>query len=210
MDKSKILIFGAGGHGKVVLEILLSGRQKVCGFIDEQVSKKGVNIMGIEVFGGWEYLNENKNLEVALGIGDNKTRYTVYKKIKSMGHKVINAIHPAALISKDVRIGEGVVIMPGVVINPGTVIEDGVVINTSATVDHDCCLKEFCQIWPGAHLAGLVRVGHFSYIGTGAAVIQNVAIGRDVTIGAGAAVIRDISDGTVAVGVPARILRKEK
>lgn len=75
-------------------------------------------------------------------------------------------------------------------------------------VDHDCYLEQFCQIWPGANLAGSVRIGKRSYIGTGASVIQNITIGQNVIIGAGAAVIASVPDNVVCVGVPARIIKK--
>ena len=92
------------------------------------------------------------------------------------------------------------------IINANALLEEGVVVNTGASVDHDCHLERFCQIWPGAHLAGAVRVGEYSYVGTGASVIQNLNIGKGVMIGAGAAVVSDIPDGVTVAGVPARII----
>lgn len=210
MRKKKILIFGAGGHGRVILDILLSDNQEVFGFIDEEEKKKGLEIRSLKVWGDWNYLKKNENFKIALGIGDNEIRASIYERVKHMGFDVVTAIHPKAIVSKDVTIGEGVVIMPGAVINPGTVIETGVVVNTGATVDHDCYLRKFCQIWPGANLAGSVEVGEFSYVGTGAAVIKNIRIGRDVIVGAGAVVIKDIPDRIVVAGMPARKIKNRQ
>ena len=192
----------------MVLDILLESGADVIGFLDDDISKKGQKIGGIEVLGDSSHLDEKKQISIALGIGNNKIREEKFKKVIKMGYTVTNALHPKAIISKDVKVGNGVVIMPGAVVKSGSIIEDGVVVNTGATVDHDCYLSRFCQIWPGAHLAGTVKVGEFSYIGTGATVIQNIKIGGQVMVGAGAVVVKDIPDRVTAVGVPAKIIRR--
>lgn len=209
-NKKKILIFGAGGHGKVVLDILLESGVDVLGFLDDDKNKTGQRIRGFEVLGDFSYLEGKDNVAVVLGIGNNKIREKIYAASKKLGVSVIAAVHPKAIISKDVKIGEGVVVMAGAVVNPGTVLQDGVVVNTGASVDHDCCLENFCQIWPGAHLAGAVKVGKFSYIGTGASVVPGIKIGDNVTVGAGAVVISDIPDSVTVAGVPAKIKKDKK
>jgi sugar O-acyltransferase (sialic acid O-acetyltransferase NeuD family) len=205
----KVLIFGAGGHGKVILDILLEAKIDVLGFLDEDKEKNGHKISGFKVLGDWAYLENKASLGIALGIGDNYTRERIYKIAKSLRHKIISAIHPMSVVSNDVKFGEGVVIMPGAVVNCGVSLGIGVVVNTSASIDHDCHLGRFCQIWPGAHLAGSVNVGDFSYIGIGASVIQNITIGKKAIIGAGAAVVSDIPDNVTAVGVPAKIIKRK-
>jgi len=207
MKKKKVVIFGAGGHGKVVLDILLKSKIKVLGFLDDDSKKIGKKVLGYKVLGDWSYLDKNKSVFLALGIGNNIVREKVFKKTKSLEIGIATVVHPQAIIAKGVKIGEGVVVMPGAVIGPDTILEDGVVVNTSASVDHDCHLERFCQIWPGAHLAGSVDIGEFSYVGTGASVIQNIHIGKKVMVGAGAAVIRDIPDFVTCVGVPAKIIK---
>ena len=204
------VIFGSGGHGKVVLDILLESGIDVTGFIDDDASKHGAVINGKKILGGWDYLKKNKGISVALGIGNNKVREDVFKKAKELGLEIINAIHPKAVVSKTVKLSSGIVIMAGAVVNTNTVIEDGVCVNTSASVDHDCRLKKFCHIWPGANLAGTVEVGEYSYVGTGASVIQNLKIGNNAMIGSGAAVISNIPDGATAVGVPAKVIKEAK
>lgn len=208
--KESVVIFGAGGHGKVVLDILLNAGHTVVGFLDEDVSKIGSEVCGYKVLGDWSYFTETSTISIALGIGNNEVREKVYKKAKQFGCPIFTAIHPKSTISQFASIGEGVVVMPGAVINPGVTILDGVVINTGATVDHDCILEKFCHIWPGAHLAGTVRIGAYSYIGTGSAVIQNLTIGKQVVVGAGAAVVCDIADNVTVVGVPAKVLKIRK
>lgn len=209
MNAEKVVIFGASGHGKVVLDILLEAGFDVLGFLDDDRQKIGQEIRGLKVLGGWSYLRDKvASIRIALGIGNNIIREKIFKKAKDIGVEAVSAVHPKAIVARDVKIGEGVVIMPGAVVNTGTIIEDGVVVNTGATVDHDCCLKRFCQIWPGAHLAGNVRVGEFSYVGTGGVVIQNITIGKNTMIGAGAVVISDVPDNVTVVGNPGKVIKK--
>lgn len=206
--KSKVVIFGAGGHGKVVLDILLEAGHCVLGFIDDDKSKKGQEVRGYEVLGDWSYLKKASGVKIALGIGNNKIRGDIFYKAKDAGADLITAIHPKAVVSKDSATGKGVVIMPGAVVNSGAALEDGVVINTGATVDHDCRLGRFCQLWPGAHLAGTVSIGEFSYVGTGAAIVQNITIGKNTMIGAGAVIISDQPDNVTVVGNPGKVIKK--
>ncbi|MFA5097236.1 MAG: acetyltransferase [Candidatus Margulisiibacteriota bacterium] len=206
----KAVVFGSGGHGKVVLDILLESGVDVKGFIDDDVSKHGAVINGKKILGGWDYLMNNKGVKIALGIGNNKIRASVFEKAKELGIEVVNAIHPKAVVSRSVKLARGIVIMPGVVVSTDTAIEDGVCVNTCASVDHDCRLKQFCHIWPGANLAGAVEVGEYSYVGTGASVIQNLKIGNNAMIGSGAAVISNIPDRATAVGVPAKVIKEAK
>ncbi|KAF0135213.1 MAG: sugar O-acyltransferase sialic acid O-acetyltransferase NeuD family [Candidatus Saganbacteria bacterium] len=205
-----VMIFGSGGHGKVVLDILLESGILVNGFLDEDEKKIGQIVLGYKVLGGWEQLKKITDPAIALGIGNNVVRERVFRQAKEQRVKIITAVHPRATVSRFASLGEGVVVMPGAVINSGSRLENGVVVNTGASVDHDCQLKEFCQIWPGAHLAGTVTVGKYSYIGTGASVIQNVNIGKNAMIGAGATVISNIPDNVTAVGVPAKVIKERK
>ncbi len=209
MSQGLVLIFGAGGHGKVVLDILRNAAVEVAGFLDEDVRKEGATLGGLKILGGWDYLDSHPGSTVALGIGNNRVRARLAAELTGAGHLLTPAIHRRAIVCDDVLIGPGAVVMPGAVVNTGSTIETGCVVNTGATVDHDCRLAEFSQVWPGAHLAGAVTVGAGSYVGTGAAVIPNVTIGSNVMIGAGAAVVNDLPDDAVAVGVPARIIRMQ-
>lgn len=206
--QKKIVIFGSGGHGKVILDILQASGCKVIGFIDENTNKHNKTILGIKVLGGWEYLLKNNKVSVALGIGDNKARGALFQKLQSLKIDVVSALHPQAVISRYAQLEKGVVVMAGAVINPSAVLNDGVVVNTGASVDHDCFLDAFSQVYPGAHLAGTVHVGAYSAIGIGASAIQNIKIGDNVIIGAGAAVISDVPGNVIAVGVPAKIIKK--
>ena len=205
----KILIYGSGGHGKVVLEILLTAGFPIAGFIDDNENQHNKIVNTYSVLGSLAMKKDmTDRYSVVLGIGNNQIRKKTYEQAKTLGFEIVSAVHRSAIIASTVKLGEGVVVMPGAVINTDSVIGTGAVVNTGATVDHDCILSAFCQIWPGANLAGSISVGELSYVGTGSAVIQNIKIGNNVMIGAGSAVITDIPDHSTAVGVPAKIIKK--
>lgn len=209
MAGKKVAIFGGGGHGKVILDILLESGAEVAGFLDDDPKKAGAVVCGYKVLGGFAYLEgKTGSLSLALGIGDNKIRRKIFDRAVAAGVEVVSAVHPSAAVSRLATVARGAAIMAGAVVNPDATIGEGAVVNTGATVDHDCRLERFCQVWPGAHLAGTVRVGEAAYIGTGASVIPGITIGKDARIGAGAAVLSDVAEGTTVVGVPARPVKR--
>lgn len=206
--KKKAYIIGAGGHGRVVLDILLQSHVHVAGFIDEDPQKAHCLINGFKVWGNLSFIK--KGMNIALGIGNNQIRNRLFTEVIYRKALVISAIHPNAVISPYAKLGKGIVVMAGVVVNANAILEEGVVVNTSASVDHDCYLEKFCQIWPGAHLAGNIKVGSSSYVGTGASVIPNIKIGSNALVGAGSVVVRDVNDHCVVAGSPARVFRRKE
>jgi sugar O-acyltransferase (sialic acid O-acetyltransferase NeuD family) len=207
-----IVIFGAGGHGRVVLDILKHDRRvNLVGFIDDNRSSHHIFVDGVRVLGD---VTELPALITAHGldgaiiaVGDNKVRADLFVKVKKLGLKLENAIHPDALIAKGVEIGEGVVIASGAIINTGTKIGDNVIINTGVVIDHDNVIEDHVHISPGVKLAGKVTVKKYSHVGIGAIVITHSVIGENATVGAGAIVQNDIPDNTTAVGAPAKVIK---
>jgi len=145
---------------------------------------------------------------ILIAIGDNAVRLGLAQRALALGFELATAIHPRATVAQSATIGAGSVLMAGSVVNPGASIGSNCIINTCSCVDHDCELGEGVHICPGAHLAGHVQVGAGTMIGVGAAVRDQVRIGKGCIIGAGAAVVCDIPDYSVAVGVPARVVRQ--
>lgn len=208
------IIIGASGHGKVILDILQYNLDiKVVGFVDDDQNFQNKVVNGVPVLGNFSSLPQllqKHSIEGAIiAIGDSKTRARFFKKLKGMRLKLVNAIHPSAVISKNVKIGEGVMIAAGAVINTNTKIGHDVIINTGATVDHDNIIGDHVNIQPGANLGGLVTVKAYTEVGIGATVIQSITIGEDSNIGSGAAVIEDIPDSVIVVGVPAKIVKSK-
>jgi sugar O-acyltransferase (sialic acid O-acetyltransferase NeuD family) len=204
-----IYVYGAGGHGKVVADILLSCGHLVAGFVDDG-KEPGTCVIGIPVAGNGDWLfttARSTAVAVALGIGDNHLRHQIADACARHGIELVTAVHRGATVSPFVEIGIGAVVMAGAVINPGARIGRGAVVNTGAVVDHDAVLGDFAQIMPNAAMAGATRLGTEAQLGTGACVIPRVSIGVRSIVGAGAVVIRDLPDNVVAVGVPAVIKR---
>ncbi|MDO6355567.1 acetyltransferase [Caloramator sp. CAR-1] len=207
-----VIIVGAGGHARVILDILLAMKNieniNILGFIDD--NKEG-EILGYKILGKMDDIKGLKeiypNLKAVPAIGDNKIRKNIVQKLDFFGVELFTAVHPSVIIGGNVEIGEGTVVMPMAVINNSAKIGRAAIINSSAVIEHDNVIGDFAHISPGAHLAGTVKVGDLTHVGTGANVIPGVKIGKNVTIGAGATVIRDIDDNAVAVGVPAKVIK---
>jgi len=209
--KDKVLIYGASGHGRVIIDIVeREGRYKIVGILDDDPAIQGRALYGYPILGGIELLygKPHHDCKLILAIGDNHARRRLWQKLEGLGYELARAIHPSAQIAKEVSIGPGTVIMANAVVNSGARIGENVIINTGATIDHDCVIEDYVHISPGVHLAGNVKLGELSHIGIGASAVQRVKIGKGVIIGAGAVVIDDIPDHVTAVGVPARVIKR--
>jgi len=210
----KVVIIGAGGHAREVLEILLACRAKgedvePLGFIDENPENHGRTLDGFPVLGDFRWFEgvDLDEVRVICAVGTPRICRRLVQKARDMGLHFTSAISPQALISPNARIGQGVNIFPNVVVSTGVVVGDHVTLNVSVTLSHDTVVEDFCNINPGVHLAGNVTVGEGCYIGMGTNVIQGITIGPWSIVGAGAAVIRDIPPHVTAVGVPARVVK---
>jgi sugar O-acyltransferase (sialic acid O-acetyltransferase NeuD family) len=206
---SRVYIFGAGAHGRVVADILLSTGVSVAGFIDENPSLQGDQVAGLPVLGPlMPFLSENLASRIIIALGRPPTRLRFTRVFQELGYLLVNAIHVSAIVSPSAKLGIGNCLCAGTVINSGAVLGDAVIINTSATVDHDCRIGDGAHLSPGVHLAGRVEVGRLSFIGVGAAVAPRVMIGDRTVVGAGSVVVRDLPSGVLAYGVPAKPVRE--
>lgn len=211
---SRFLIWGGGGHGKVVADAIRAAGHVVAGFVDADplkldtvVEPGGARVtlsqadLIAQVRGG----SLPRGIDaVALAIGRNSTRLECYHELRP--HWLPPVIHPRVVVSPSARVGPGSVVITGAILNAAARIGAAAIVNTGAIVEHDCVLGDGVHVSPGAVLAGGVHVGERSWIGAGATVIPGVRIGADVIVGAGAVVIRDVPDGVTVVGGPARII----
>jgi len=195
-------IFGASGHCKVILDAAILGGIKVERIWDDN---KALNeFAGYKIAGNFSELSHSAVKELIFAIGNNRIRHRLATKLKV---KFGVVVHPSAVISKGIQIGEGSVIMAAVVVNADTRIGTHTILNTSCSIDHDCVIENFVHVSPRAALAGNVTVGEGTHVGIGATVIQGVKIGKWATVGAGAVIIRDVPDYAVVVGNPGKIIK---
>jgi len=200
------MVIGAGGHGKVVASLLQELGFRVTMVLDDDPAKWGGKILSIPVKGPVsEFIREQDTVAI-IGIGDNRTRVKVAEA--NHGARWITAVHPFSWVHPSVKIGEGSVVFAGSVIQPDTLIGKHCIINTGVAIDHDCRIGDGVHIAPGCHLSGGVSVGQGAFLGVGVSVIPCCTIGRNAIVGAGACVIGDIPEGTTAVGVPAKAIKK--
>ena len=214
MKPKRLLIIGAGGHAKVVLETAISmNLYDEFAFIDDCFMKGSEDLFVSK----WPIIGNTKDISnkvikdkfnfALVAIGNNERRVDLLNKLKKNDFKVPSLIHPSATISPSSNINEGCVIFAKSVIQAEVNIGFGVIINTSCSIDHECIIEECAHICPGAHLAGRVSIGQLSTVGIGASVIQDIKIGDQVFIGAGSAVINNIEDKMTVAGVPAKLIK---
>ncbi len=204
-----VIILGAGGHAKVLIDALLASSAVITGIVDPNPMLAGANILGVPVLGGDDVVDGVPPSQVQLvnGLGSVSLptiRQHLYERFKGLGYNFATVVHPSAVVASDVVLGEGAQVMAGAVIQPGCRIGINSIINTRASVDHDCIIGDHAHISPGVTMSGGVTVGECSHVGTGATVIQGLSIGTGCLIAAGAVVTKDIFDGAKVRGVPAR------
>lgn len=214
MNKKKnIVVFGASGHAKVIIDIIERvNLYNIIGLID---TFKPINseIFNYKILGTENELNELiQDYKIDCGIiaiGDNWIRKKMLKKILNIvpNFQFISAIHPNAIIGKNVKIGEGTVIMPGVIVNSDAIIGDFCILNTKSSLGHDAKLAKYSSLAPNVTIGGNVTIGEFTAICLGACVIQDITIGKNSIVGASALVNRDIESYKMVYGIPAKIIK---
>jgi UDP-perosamine 4-acetyltransferase len=211
IDSEGVIIVGAGGHAKVIIELFAAGaKNRVVGLIDNAKSGAVLDIPIVGTDADLRRLRCSGVERAFVALGDNERRVAMGRHLQGCGFQIVNAISPTAIISPSVTVGTGIAIMAGAVINAECQIEDFAIINTGAVVDHDGHVGEGSHIAPGCTLAGSVKIGRLAFIGTGTSIIPSISVGDEAIVGAGACVIRNIPARMSAIGVPARILHDRR
>jgi sugar O-acyltransferase (sialic acid O-acetyltransferase NeuD family) len=206
-----IIILGAGGHGRVVLDILHQAQMHhPVGFLDNNKALHGRRVDGLPVLGGIDGLEGLRARGIhgaVVAIGENGVRRAMGERLEQASFELVSAIHPSAQLARNATIGRGVVIAAGAMVCAHGQIGDLVILNTGCIVDHESMIGTAAHICPGVRLAGHVTVESGAFVGIGATIVQGVRIGFEAVVGAGAVVLRDVDPMTTVVGVPARAVK---
>jgi len=207
------VVMGAGGHGKVVGDLLQRRGTSLAGYVDVDPAVVGESVGGLDaevVMLQEEFLDAlagGLSAEVdgvAVAIGDSETRLELLGALPDGSAPPL--VHPDATVAENARLGSGTVVFAGAVVNPGTRIGEGVIVNTGAVIEHDCDIGRGAHVSPQAAVCGEATVGERTWVGAGATVIHTVEVGSDAVVGAGAVVIGDVEKGVTVTGNPAEAI----
>lgn len=203
-----LFVFGASGHGKVVIDALQRAGGDVTLLIDDDLRRVGDRLLGHEVAGNREVLVAARERAGSgiVAIGSNAARLAVATWLRESGFSFRAVVDPSAVVSASATIGAGTLVMAQAVVNADASVGEHVIVNTAASVDHDCVVGEGVHLAPGVHLCGAVRVGRGTFIGAGTVVVPGVRIGAGAVVGAGSTVLADVPAGARVAGSPCREL----
>lgn len=209
-----IILVGFGGHAKSMLDsIERSGLYNIVGFTDLEETEpyRGYKYLGSDNCLPFYFNKGVRNACICVGyMGMGRIRDTIYNMVKEIGFYLPVISDPAAIISRDVSIGEGTFIGKNVIINADSKIGKMCIINSGSVVEHENVIGDFTHLAVGSVLCGNVNVSDHSFIGANSTIIQGVTIGNNTQIGAGAVVVGNIPEDCVAVGVPARVVKHKQ
>lgn len=204
----RVMVVGAGGHAKVVIDVLRAAGHEVAALFDDDASRHGQVFRGVPVVGGAAdvvaYAAAARLTHFIVAIGHNGARLGIGRRLEAAGLEGLAVAHPSAVVGPGVVLGPGTVVMPGACLNADARIGAHGIVNTGARVDHDCVVGDGVHLAPGVVLCGNVRVGEQAFVGAGTTVIPGMVIGARASVGAAAAVVRPVADDSKVRGVPAR------
>lgn len=208
-----VLVLGAGGHAKVLIEALSAASVEIIGVVDPDPGLMGMTVLGVRVLGDdrevLKYSSGAVRLVNGLGsIGLPTRRQSLFEQFKDQGYIFETVVHPSAVVATDAQLGEGCQVMAGVVIQPGCRVGENAILNTRVSIDHDCCIGDHVHIAPGSVLSGNVSVGKSTHIGTGSILIQSINVGYHTVVGAGSVLLKDVPSGVTVYGVPAKVVHR--
>ncbi|MDT0685263.1 acetyltransferase [Autumnicola psychrophila] len=216
MKITNVVVFGAGPHGRVIIDILQDQPEyKIVGVIDS-VQTIGSEFYGYEVIGRQNELKalcDKYNFHSGIvGLGDNYSREKVVLEIQERNDNFnfINAISKFSFLSPSISIGVGNAIMPGVVINSESIISNHCLLNTNSVLEHDSVMENFASLSVGVKTGGLCKFGKYSAMSIGSTILDRITIGENVVVGAGSLVTKDLESHGLYYGSPAKRIRDRK
>lgn len=205
---SELIVWGAGGHGKVVLEAAQAQGFRIAAILDDRPEASRERFAPIPVYSPEDCPLQGRSFQFVIAIGNNGARAACFARALSFGWEPVSIVHPTAIVSPQTDIGAGTMILPRAIVNVGAVIGVNCIINSGAIVEHDCRVDEHVHIAPGTVLGGGAEIGSLALVGITASVLPLGRVGARSIIGAGAVVVSPIPENVVAVGVPARVLER--
>lgn len=215
--KKKIVIIGAGGFAREVLDVLEACNQEnpsydVLGYIVETLyGSPGTLINETPILGSFDWLQEHKDeVYVICGVGTPQHRRRLTLQARAIGCRFCSATHPSAVLTRWVEMGEGVVITAGCILTNRIRIGNHVHVNLDCTIGHDSVLQDYVTLAPGVHVSGNVTLDEGCYVGTGTNIIEKIRIGAWSIVGAGSTITRNVFPNTTVVGVPGRSIKQRE
>lgn len=207
-DKPVVLI-GAGGGSRDLLDILEACGREVVGYIvDPQFAPRETMVNGRPVLGGFDWLEQHADcVQVICGVGASEQRFRLIQRALALGATFCSVVHPTAILTSRVEIGEGSSIAAGCVLTNNIRIGKHVQINVACTISHDTVVEDFVTLSPGVHVAGNVILRTGCFLGIGANVIEKRTVGAWSIVGAGSTITKDVPPNTTVVGVPGRVIK---
>ena len=213
MSQPDLIVLCAGGHARVVIDVLRRAGRSVAAVLDADTALHGKSLDGVPIIGNDDILRDRLPSSVTLvnalgnragaGTSGLKARQSLFARFKAADFSFATVVAPDAMVSPDARLDEGCHIITGAIVHPGAVIGANAIINTGAQVDHDCRIGAHSHIAPGAVLCGSITVGELVHIGAGAVIVPGLSIGDGAVVGAGAVVTKNVAAGATVMGCPA-------
>lgn len=203
----KLILIGAGGYAKSVLDSIDYFNYKVEGFIDEFSNEQ--EHLGYPILGKClEDLEESNKYVYFISIGNNIKRKYWFDKLISQKKRIINVVDNSAIVSPNANIGNGCFVGKMAIINSGAIVGDNCIINSRALIEHGCMVEKHVNMSTNSVINGDVKIGEGSFIGSCSVTIGQLSIGSWSTVGAGAVVVKPVGDGITVAGVPAKTIKK--
>lgn len=211
-----LCVYGAGGFGKEVYDIATRMNKKKS-IWDEILFLDDAPHLGESAYMGRLFNLETvlyefglNSIEVIVAIGEPAVRKKLYQKVKKLNLKLATLVDPSSIISPTAKLGEGVIVAPYCSVSSSVIIGDNVAINTSSIVGHDIAIGDHTVLSSFVNVGGDCSVGHSSYLGMGVQIMQGLTIGSESILGMGSVVFKDIPDDVIAMGNPARPIRRNE
>lgn len=209
-----LVIIGAGGFARETLDVVEAinadtPRYDLLGFIaDEKYGQAGNLVNEKPILGGFAWFETHKDVLAVCGVGAPEVRRQMVRRVCNFGVRFVTLIHPNAVITRWIRLGEGIVVTAGCVLSNNITICNHVHLNPGCTLGHDVTIEAFASLAPGVLVSGNVLIREGAYIGTGANIIEKKTIGAWSIVGAGSTVVRDVPANSTVVGVPAQVIKE--